>query len=148
MDVFSNSSYILGPFLTLLLFLELWHVTKGEIFMTINPLCSLKVPFHAAGLIEPNQPVTVHSVAKPIFETMQAGANYIVDKLTPSKLVKAGILFGTVQALSSAPVADAGFLCFSWCMAICLGSSTGTGGAFAPCCTAACIAFCGPTPTP
>ncbi|MDQ5956569.1 MAG: hypothetical protein QG627_854 [Chlamydiota bacterium] len=32
---------------------------------------------------------------------MQAGANYIVDKLTFSKLVKAGIAFGSVQAISS-----------------------------------------------
>lgn len=112
------------------------------------PLQSLQGSFHTVGLVKPNEPVTVNSIAKPIFETMQAGTNYIASKLTLNKLAKAGVILGAVQAMSSIPTADAGLICFSWCMGICLGSSTGTGGAFAPFCTATCLAFCGPTPTP
>lgn len=55
---------------------------------------------------------------------MQAGANYIVDKLTLSKLVKAGIAFGSVQAISSVPTADAGFGLFALCMSSCLAASS------------------------
>ncbi len=105
-----------------------------------SPLQYLQGPLHAVGLVKPNEPVTVSSVAKPIFETMQAGANYIAHKLTPSKLVKAGMLVGAVQALSSIPGADAGALCFYLCMPTCLSL---TGGAFPPACVAACVATCG-----
>ena len=69
-----------------------------EIHSLLQPL---QGPFHAIGLAGPNEPVTVSSIAKPIFETMQAGANYVASKLTLSKFAKAGILFGAVQALSS-----------------------------------------------
>ena len=106
----------------------------------------LEGPFHAIGLVGPNEPVTVTSIAKPVFETMKVGVNYVADKLTLSKLVKTGILFGAVQAVSSVPGADAGFVCLAACMGICLGSSTGTGGAFAASCWAVCAPLCSTNP--
>ena len=107
-----------------------------------SPLQSLQGPFHAAGLVGPNEPVTVTSVARPIFETMQVGANYVASKITLSKITKAGVLFGAVQALSSVPGADAGFGLFALCMSTCIAS---TGGAFPPMCWAIC---CGTVPAP
>ncbi|PWU14882.1 MAG: hypothetical protein C5B45_03785 [Chlamydiae bacterium] len=111
------------------------------------PLQSLQGPLHAVGLVKPHEPVTVTSIAKPIFETMQVGANYIASKLTPSKLVKAGVLFGAVQAVSSVPGADAGFGLFALCMSTCLAAAGGTGGAFWPMCVAICCPTA-PAPTP
>lgn len=112
-----------------------------------SPLQSLQGPLHAVGLVKPNEPVTVNSIAKPVFETMQVGAKYITSKLTPSKLVKAGVLFGAVQVISSVPGADAGFGLFHICMAACLAAGTGTGGAFWPMCVAICCPTV-PAPTP
>lgn len=105
-----------------------------------SPLQSLQGPLHAVGLVGHNKPVTVTSVARPVFETMQAGATYIASKLTLSKLVKASILLGAVQALSTFPGADAGALCFYLCMPTCLSA---TGGAFPPACVVACAGACG-----
>ncbi|KAG8173337.1 hypothetical protein JTE90_025372 [Oedothorax gibbosus] len=106
------------------------------------PLQSLQGPFHAVGLLEINKPVIVNSIAEPIFKAMQEGATYLANKLTLSKLVKAGFLLGSVQAMSSIPTADAGFGLFALCMSTCLAS---TGGAFPPMCWAIC---CGTVPTP
>ena len=107
-----------------------------------SPLQSLQGPLHTAGVVGPNEPVTVTSIARPVFETMQAGANYIAGKLTPSKLVTVGVLVGAVKAMSSIPTADAGFGLFALCMSACLASS---GGAFPPMCWAIC---CGTVPAP
>ncbi len=111
------------------------------------PLQSLQGPLHAVGLVKPNEPVTVNSIAKPIFDTMQIGASYIAGKLTPGKLVTAGMLFGAVQTISSVPTADAGLGLFALCMSTCLAAGTGTGGAFWPMCVAICCPTA-PAPTP
>jgi len=112
-----------------------------EIHSLLQPL---QGPFHAAGPVESNKPVTVNSIAEPILKTMQVGTNYIAGKLTLNKLVKAGIAFAAVQALSSVPGADAGFALFHLCWTTC---SAATGGGFIPACVAACLATL-PAPTP
>jgi hypothetical protein len=148
LDVFSNISYIVGPFFSIALIFRALACNQRRNFMKIySPLQYLQGPLHAVGLVKPNEPVIVNSIAKPVFETMQVGANYVASKLTPSKLVKAGVLFGAVQALSSVPGADAGFALFALCMSTCLAAGTGTGGALWPMCVAICCPTA-PAPTP
>ncbi|MBX7066770.1 MAG: hypothetical protein K1X28_06025 [Parachlamydiales bacterium] len=48
-----------------------------------------------------------------------------------------------IHALTSVPMAEAGFLCFTLCMSACTGA---TGGAFAPACVAACVTACATNP--
>lgn len=81
--------------------------------------------------------------------TMSAVRNHVVDSLKPKNFLRVGLaaapVFTALKMMSSLPGADAGFICFSWCMGIC---TAGTGGAFIPACVTACIAACANPVTP
>ncbi|MGL4540436.1 MAG: hypothetical protein ACRCU0_05620 [Candidatus Rhabdochlamydia sp.] len=87
-----------------------------------------------------------------ISSSMQTIGNHISDRLKPKNLLKVGCvvapIFAALQMASNVPGADAGLICFTGCMAVCLGTATGTGGAFVPFCTATCLKWCANPITP
>lgn len=72
---------------------------------------------------------------------------YLVEKLTPSKLLKTALVvapaFAALQMMSSLPGADAGIICWTICMSACTG---GSAGGFFPLCLASCTGLCATNP--